>query len=261
MGGDEMPKIDLYGLGRDVDLRAVAPLYGVANEEEPDCLDYDIKGRGVVEKMFLYSGSAYLTGACACIHATCVHASWWTVRASTSCMDPFPRPLPFWPARISSMCIDVATLALSPPYAGILSGGVLGGRSGWKAAPSPRFWIRVNSVMNGAGKIGSKWGNNAGVIGKSCTFVFLCLSFPMAMNIDPGVVAIVADPVRLMYVCFLWMTRRNAALMYSLSESALDHLEAEQYLGGHQATNPVLAGALSGLLYKSTGGWARATAA
>jgi hypothetical protein len=37
---------------------------------------------------------------------------------------------------------------------------------GWKAAPSPRFWIRVNSVMNGAGKYGSKWGNNMGVIGK-----------------------------------------------------------------------------------------------
>jgi hypothetical protein len=41
----------------------VAPLYGVASEEEPDYLDYDIKGRGTVEKMFLYSGSSYLTGA------------------------------------------------------------------------------------------------------------------------------------------------------------------------------------------------------
>lgn len=154
-GGDgPMPKIDLYGYGTNVDLRCVhfarvccdiradvcmddlayvrqtcmrrpphthppttpqppnrtvAPLYGVTNEEEPDYLDYDIKGRGTVEKMFLYSGSAYLTG--------------------------------------------------------ILSGGVLGGRTGWKSAPSPRFWIRVNSVMNGAGKYGSKWGNNMGVIG------------------------------------------------------------------------------------------------
>ena len=145
-----MPKIDLYGYGSNVDLRTVAPLYGVANEEEPDYLDYDIKGRGVVEKMFLFSGSSYLTG--------------------------------------------------------ILSGGVLGSRMGWKTAPSPRFWIRLNSVMNGAGKMGSKFGNNAGVI----------------------------------------------ALMYSLSESALDHFEVERYMGGHAATNPVMAGAISGLLYKST---------
>lgn len=110
-GDGPMPKIDLYGYGSNVDLRTVAPLYGVTSEEEPDYLDYDIKGRGTVEKMFLYSGSAYLTG--------------------------------------------------------ILSGGVLGARTGWKAAPSPRFWIRLNSVMNGAGKYGSKWGNNMGVIGAS----------------------------------------------------------------------------------------------
>lgn len=148
-GDSELPRIDLFGAG-NVDLRTVAPLYGVASEEEPDYLDYDIKGRGTVERMFLYSGSSYLTG--------------------------------------------------------ILTGGVLGGRLGWKTAPSPRFWLRLNSVMNGAGKLGSKWGNNAGVF----------------------------------------------ALMYSLSESALDHFEADQHLGGHQATNPMLAGAISGLLYKCT---------
>jgi import inner membrane translocase subunit TIM23 len=146
---DNLPKIDLFG-GGNVDLRTVAPLYGVASEEEPDYLDYDIKGRGTVERMFLYSGSSYLTG--------------------------------------------------------ILTGGILGGRTGWKTAPSPRFWLRLNSVMNGAGKLGSKWGNNAGVF----------------------------------------------ALMYSLSESLLDHFETDKVLGGHQAVNPVLSGAISGLLYKST---------
>lgn len=104
----------------------MAPLYGVTNEDqEPDYLDYDIKGRGTVEKMFLYSGSAYLTG--------------------------------------------------------ILSGGVLGGRMGWKAAPSPRFWIRVNSVMNGAGKYGSKWGNNTGVIG---AYVGVLDDFPPTESIS-----------------------------------------------------------------------------
>ena len=105
-GDSELPRINLFGTG-NVDLRTVAPLYGVASEEEPDYLDYDIKGRGTVERMFLYSGSSYLTG--------------------------------------------------------ILTGGVWGGRVGWKTAPSPRFWLRLNSVMNGAGKLGSKWGNNTGV--------------------------------------------------------------------------------------------------
>lgn len=60
-GDPNMPKIDLYG-GSNIDLRSVAPLYGVASDEEPDYLDYDIKGRGTVEKMFLYSGTSYLTG-------------------------------------------------------------------------------------------------------------------------------------------------------------------------------------------------------
>jgi hypothetical protein len=50
---------------------------------------------------------------------------------------------------------------------GIFAGGFYGARVGYKTSPSPRFWIRVNSVMNGAGKLGSKFGNNAGVIGKA----------------------------------------------------------------------------------------------
>eukprot|EP00952_Eustigmatos_sp_NYUAD-ZCMA_P004612 20299-Eustigmatos_ZCMA.PRE.1 len=57
--GGSMPKIDLYGTG-NVDLRTVAPLYGVTSEEEPEYLDYDIKGRGTIERMFLYSGTSYL---------------------------------------------------------------------------------------------------------------------------------------------------------------------------------------------------------
>jgi len=50
---------------------------------------------------------------------------------------------------------------------GIISGGFLGGRRGWQSSPSPRFWIRLNTVLNGAGKVGSKWGNNAAVLGES----------------------------------------------------------------------------------------------
>jgi hypothetical protein len=44
--------------------------------------------------------------------------------------------------------------------------------------------------------------------------------------------------------------------MYSLCESGLDHLESEQLLptaGLHGAVNPMIAGAFSGLVYKSTG--------
>ena len=41
--------------------------------------------------------------------------------------------------------------------------------------------------------------------------------------------------------------------MYSLCESSLDHYQAEKYLGGHPSVNPALAGACTGLLYKSTG--------
>lgn len=49
------------------------------------------------------------------------------------------------------------------------------------------------------------------------------------------------------------------ALLYSLCESGLDHLESEQLLPlaapglGGGALNPVLAGAFTGLVYKSTG--------
>lgn len=52
--------------------------------------------------------------------------------------------------------------------------------------------------------------------------------------------------------------------MYSLCESGLDHLESEQLLptaGIHGAINPMLAGAVTGLVYKSTGtGHAHTTA-
>lgn len=39
----DMPRLDLYG--SNVDLRTVAPLYGVPAEQEPEYLDYDIKVR------------------------------------------------------------------------------------------------------------------------------------------------------------------------------------------------------------------------
>ena len=47
---------------------------------------------------------------------------------------------------------------------GLTTGGIYGAQQGLRNAPSPKFWIRLNSLMNGAGKYGSKWGNNLGMI-------------------------------------------------------------------------------------------------
>lgn len=160
----------------------MAPLYGVTSDEEPDYLDYDIKGRGTLEKMFLYSGSSYLTGRCAAVLCFCfvggLDETWdvqnWQPLAKSPCLCPFS---------VSQVLIHAVHTQHPCACAGILSGGVLGGRMGYKAAPSPRFWIRLNSVMNGAGKYGSKWGNNMGVIGAcraseappACDYVALCM--------------------------------------------------------------------------------------
>lgn len=47
---------------------------------------------------------------------------------------------------------------------GLTVGGVYGAHKGLKQAPSPKFWIRLNSFMNGAGRYGSKWGNNMAMV-------------------------------------------------------------------------------------------------
>mmetsp|Transcript_12806 Transcript_12806/g.16825 ORF Transcript_12806/g.16825 Transcript_12806/m.16825 type:complete len:189 (+) Transcript_12806:95-661(+) len=50
-------------LGGDLDLGSLAPVFGVqGGAPEPDYLDYDIKGRGLIEKMFCNVGIAYLSG-------------------------------------------------------------------------------------------------------------------------------------------------------------------------------------------------------
>lgn len=151
----------------------MAPLYGVTSDEEPDYLDYDIKGRGTLEKMFLYSGSSYLTGRCAAMLRFCFFG---VECVGVAALGHISLTLPLLCVPGSHPCMHTHS---QRPCAGILSGGVLGGRMGYKAAPSPRFWIRLNSVMNGAGKYGSKWGNNLGVIGA-------CHPWPHAMPAIKG---------------------------------------------------------------------------
>mmetsp|Transcript_22374 Transcript_22374/g.33056 ORF Transcript_22374/g.33056 Transcript_22374/m.33056 type:complete len:197 (-) Transcript_22374:2255-2845(-) len=48
----------------NIDIRTVAPALGVSVNKQPDYLDYDQKGRGIVVTMFANSGVAYLLGSC-----------------------------------------------------------------------------------------------------------------------------------------------------------------------------------------------------
>jgi hypothetical protein len=105
----------------------------------------------------------------------------------------------------------------------------LGARAGWKASPRPLFWIQLNSLMNGAGRVGSKWGHNAGIIG-SCNWR--------------------ASGPRM---CVAFDSIACTAMLYSAIESTLDNYNVDRYFGNQAAAAPVLAGACTGLLYKSTG--------
>lgn len=51
--------------GANIDIRTVAPALGVAGRRQPDYLDYDQKGRGIIVTMFANAGVAYLTGTVA----------------------------------------------------------------------------------------------------------------------------------------------------------------------------------------------------
>ena len=93
-------------LGRPT--KILAPMVGLSAGDEPDYLDYDIKGRGFFEKMFWHCGASYLLGMGA--------------------------------------------------------GGVYGASVGLRQAPSPLMRVRVNAVMNGCSKFGSRAGNGFGVL-------------------------------------------------------------------------------------------------
>jgi import inner membrane translocase subunit TIM23 len=92
----------------DIDLSTVAPMLGVSAGDDPDYLDYDIKGRGFFEKLFFQCGSSYLIG--------------------------------------------------------MGGGGLYGAGVGLRTAASPLFRVRVNALMNGCSKYGSRVGNSFGVL-------------------------------------------------------------------------------------------------
>lgn len=56
--GAPLPDFRTTGL----QLHTVAPALGVSTQQQPDYLDYDPKGRGIIVTMFANSGVAYLLG-------------------------------------------------------------------------------------------------------------------------------------------------------------------------------------------------------
>jgi len=46
----------------DIDVRTLAPMFGVRGASEPDYLEYDIRGRGYLEKAFFNCGVLFLGG-------------------------------------------------------------------------------------------------------------------------------------------------------------------------------------------------------
>ncbi|GBG25151.1 Mitochondrial import inner membrane translocase subunit Tim23 [Hondaea fermentalgiana] len=91
---------------------------------------------------------------------------------------------------------------------GIGVGGAYGVVNGLMTAPSSKFKIRVNSILNKSGRYGSRFGNALGAV----------------------------------------------AMMYSCIEAATETMHIEDYVGGDEIVNPVLAATLTGLLYKCTQG-------
>mmetsp|Transcript_986 Transcript_986/g.2350 ORF Transcript_986/g.2350 Transcript_986/m.2350 type:complete len:219 (-) Transcript_986:321-977(-) len=91
---------------------------------------------------------------------------------------------------------------------GIALGGSFGVVNGLRTAPSSKFKIRVNSILNKSGRYGSRFGNALGAL----------------------------------------------AMMYSCIEAFTETMHIEDYVGGDEFVNPVLAATLTGLLYKCTQG-------
>eukprot|EP00536_Pseudo-nitzschia_multiseries_P001292 jgi/Psemu1/317543/estExt_fgenesh1_pm.C_160004 len=105
--GDAGAPLPDFSGARNISLTTVAPALGVKGQAQPDYLDFDQKGRGVVVTMFANSGLSYLLG--------------------------------------------------------IGGGGLYGLQRGIASTPSSKFKVQVNSVLNNAGRYGSRAGNSLGV--------------------------------------------------------------------------------------------------
>ncbi len=105
--GDAGAPLPDFSGARNISLTTVAPALGVKGQAQPDYLDFDQKGRGVVVTMFANSGTCYL--------------------------------------------------------AGIASGGLYGLQKGLATSQSSKLKVKVNSILNNAGRYGSRAGNTMGV--------------------------------------------------------------------------------------------------
>lgn len=107
--GDAGAPLPDFSGARNISLTTVAPALGVRQQgqAQPDYLDFDQKGRGVVVTMFANAGMCYLVG--------------------------------------------------------IGGGGLYGLQRGIASTPSSKFKVQVNSVLNNAGRYGSRYGNTLGV--------------------------------------------------------------------------------------------------
>ena len=103
--GDAGAPLPDFSSARNIQLQTVAPALGVPTRQ-PDYLDYDQKGRGVVVTMFANAGICYLTG--------------------------------------------------------IAGGGAYGVYEGLRKTPSPKFKVKLNSVLNQSGRLGALYGNMFG---------------------------------------------------------------------------------------------------
>ena len=60
--GDAGAPLPDFSAARGIQLQTVAPALGVPRQQQPDYLDYDTKGRGVIVTMFANTGVGYLMG-------------------------------------------------------------------------------------------------------------------------------------------------------------------------------------------------------
>mmetsp|Transcript_7571 Transcript_7571/g.23387 ORF Transcript_7571/g.23387 Transcript_7571/m.23387 type:complete len:168 (-) Transcript_7571:136-639(-) len=137
----------------EIDVRGLAPMFGVrGGQGQPDYLEYDIRGRGLLERMFFNCGVCYLGG--------------------------------------------------------MVLGGVSGAAAASRTQGGTTFRVKTNALLNGFGKRGAGVGNALGAV----------------------------------------------ALMYTCYESLAENLQFDAFAGYHDAVNPVSAGVLTGLTYKSFAG-------
>lgn len=155
--GGSMPAIPLMAPPPSGDLTRIAPMFGVMPRNSgPQFLDYNVKGRSWYERMFYNSGVVYLGGACrrACAGqaALALPTRLLTLRThahTRTCTH-------------AHMHTRLGAADLCAP--GIAAGGAYGAVAGWRKAPSPRFKIRLNTVLNSSGRNGARLGNALGCL-------------------------------------------------------------------------------------------------